>query len=115
MPDLRYIFVPLMACGAGLLMAFAWIGHLKFKGIGFLAAFGLSLLFVLPEYVLNVFSARWGLGVFTGAQVAAMHLAAGIVAVALVSSFYLGESLSTSQIAGFVLMLVSVVLIVFKP
>jgi uncharacterized protein (DUF486 family) len=104
-----------MACGAGLLMAFAWIGHLKFKGLSFVAAFCMSCLFVLPEYVLNVFSARWGLGVFTGAQVAAMHLAAGIVAVALVSRLYLGETLSPSQLAGFGLMLVSVALIVLKP
>ena len=114
MPDLRYIFVPVMACLAGLLMAFAWIGHLRYKGLGFLAALGLSMLFVLPEYLLNVASARWGMGVFTGAQVAAMHLGAGIVSVAIVSQFYLGETLSTIQMLGFGLMVVSVLMIVVK-
>lgn len=115
MPDIRYILVPLMACLAGLLMSFAWIGHLKFKGLGFLAALAMSMLFVLPEYILNVISARWGQGLFTGAQVAAMHLGAGIVAVAVVSQYYLGESLSATQLLGFGLMLISVVLIVVKP
>ena len=115
MPDLRFILVPVMACLAGLLMSFAWIGHLRYKGLGFVAALAMSMLFVLPEYLLNVASARWGVGLFTGAQVAAMHLGAGIVSVAIVSQFYLGETLSATQLLGFGLMVISVVLIVVKP
>ncbi len=95
-------------------MSFAWIGHLKFRGMGFWSALAMSWLFVLPEYVLNVFSARWGREVFSGAQMAAMHLVAGVVCVALVSRYYLGEPLSMSQIAGFGLMAAGIVLIVFK-
>ncbi len=111
----KYILVPLMACGAGLLMSIAWIGHLRFKDMTFWNAFFISMIIVVPEYILNVYSARWGHEVFTGGQVAAMHLAAGIVAVALVSRFYLGEPLAWTQILGFGLMVVSVVLIVVKP
>lgn len=112
--NIKYIFVPLMACGAGLLMSVAWIGHLKFKDLPFGKALLISWMMVFPEYILNVSSARWGRGTFTGGQVAAMHLAAGIVAVALVSRFYLGEPLTWTQILGFGLMLVSVMLIVVK-
>lgn len=103
-----------MLCVAGTLMAFAWIGHLKFKDWNFLTALGMSWLLVLPEYLLNVFSARWGREVFTGAQMASIHLAAGVVCVALVSKFYLGEPLNWYQIAGFIMMGASVLLIVFK-
>lgn len=113
--NIKYILVPLMACAAGLLMSVAWIGHLKFKDMIFWKALLISWMMVFPEYILNVFSARWGNDVFTGGQVAAMHLAAGIVAVALVSRYYLGEPLAWSQVIGFGLMLVSVVLIVVKP
>jgi uncharacterized protein (DUF486 family) len=69
---------------------------------------------VLPEYILNVGSSRWGRDIYSGAQMAAFHLGCGVVCVALVSRYYLGESLSTSQLCGFVLMGVSVVLITFK-
>ncbi|HYH56434.1 MAG TPA: DMT family protein [Anseongella sp.] len=111
---MKYILIPLMLCIAGLLMSFAWIGHLKFKSWSFLTALGVSWLLVLPEYILNVFSARWGRDIFSGAQMAAMHLAAGVICVALVSKFYLGEPLNMYQLAGFALMGLSILLIVFK-
>ena len=111
----KFLLVPLMLCVAGLLMSFAWIGHLKFRGWGFFSALAMSWLFVLPEYILNVFSARWGRDVFSGAQMAAMHLAAGVICVALISRYYLGEPLSLQQVLGFLLMVVSISLIVYKP
>lgn len=112
---MQYVFVPMMLAVAGFLMACAWIAHLKFKTWGFWPALALSWLFVLPEYVLNVFSARWGREVFSGAQMAAIHLVAGVICVALVSRFYLGESLSGTQLLGFALMCVSIALIIYKP
>ena len=112
---MKYFLVPLMLCLAGLLMSCAWIAHLKFKTWSFWPALGLSWLFVLPEYILNVFSARWGRDIFSGAQMAAMHLAAGVVFVAIISRFYLGESLSPSQVAGFILMCAAIGLIVYEP
>ncbi len=45
----KIIFVPLMLLTAGLLMSFAWIGHLKFKSWNFLTALAVSWLLVLPE------------------------------------------------------------------
>jgi len=75
---------------------------------------GVSWLLVLPEYFLNVFSVRWGRGLFSGAQMASIHLGSGVVCVALIARFYLGEILSWPQLAGFVLMEIAIALILIK-
>lgn len=46
---------------------------------------------------------------------AAFNLATGVLCVALVSRFYLGENLSNQQLLGFFFMVVAVVLILYKP
>jgi uncharacterized protein (DUF486 family) len=110
-----YIVPAVMFLSSGL-MAMAWLGHLKFMGkISFTTALLASWLLVLPEYVLNVFATRYGLGTYNGAQMASFHLAFGVICVALVSRFVLGEKLIPSQIAGVVLLLLSVVLITYRP
>lgn len=111
---MKVFLVPLMLFAAGGLMAVAWLAHLKFKSWSLGTALLASWLFVLPEYLLNVASVRWGHDLYTGAQMAAMHLASGAICVALVSNFYLGEPLRTAQLLGFALMIVSVSLIVVK-
>lgn len=70
---------------------------------------------MLPEYVLNVAATRFGYGTYTGAQMASFHLAFGVVCVALVSRFALGERLSSSQLVGFGLLAVSIVLVTYRP
>jgi uncharacterized protein (DUF486 family) len=112
---MKFILVPLMLLTAGMLMSFAWIGHLRFKSWNFLTALAASWLLVLPEYILNVFSVRWGRGVFSGAQMAAMHLGSGVLSVALIAKLYLGETLSWVQALGFVLMAIAIALILVKP
>jgi uncharacterized protein (DUF486 family) len=87
---MKIVLIPLMLAVAGALMACAWIAHLKFRtSWSFTTALLMSRLFVLPEYLINVYSARWGHGTYSGAQMAAMHLAFGVIAVALVSRFFL--------------------------
>ena len=111
---MKTVLIPLMLAIAGLLMSFAWIGHLKFKSLTFLSALAMSWSMVLPEYILNVYSVRWGRDVFSGAQMAAIHLASGVVCVALVSRLFLGETLRLSQFTGFILMGVAISLILIK-
>jgi uncharacterized protein len=111
---MKTFLVPLMLLTAGLLMSFAWIGHLKFKSLTFLGALVMSWAMVLPEYILNVFSVRWGRDQFSGAQMAAIHLASGVVCVALVSRLFLGEALRLSQVAGFAVMGVAISLILIR-
>jgi uncharacterized protein (DUF486 family) len=111
----KLVLVPvLMLCSSGL-MALAWLGHLRFRNsIGFWVALGVSWLLVLPEYMLNVGATRYGYGTYTGAQMASFHLAFGVVAVALVAHFVLGEELTAMQCVGFALLAVATVLITWR-
>src|SRR5580704_12379106 len=82
--------------------------------IGFWTALGASWLLVLPEYVLNVAATRFGYGTYSGAQMASLHLAFGVVCVALVSHFFLDERISVLQTLGFVLLAVAILLITYR-
>lgn len=107
----RYL-VPIMLLASSVLMAFAWIGHVKFKNKSFFVALIVSWLLVLPEYLINVSAIRWGVGTFQPSEMAAINLATGVVCIALVSKIYLGEKLSSRKVFGFILMVISVVLVV---
>jgi uncharacterized protein (DUF486 family) len=104
--------VPVMLFASSVLMAFAWIGHIKFKHKSFLTALILSWLLVLPEYLLNVSAIRWGIGTYQPSEMAAMNLSTGVVCVAAVSKLYLGEHLNARKIFGFFLMASGVILVV---
>jgi len=102
---MRYYIVAFMLLLSSSLMALAWLGHLKFKDSWtFWVALGASWLLVLPEYILNVSATRMGHGMYTGAQMATIHLAGGVVCVAGVSYFVLNEPMGLRQIAGFMLL-----------
>lgn len=113
---MKAVLVPAFMFLSSCLMAMAWLGHLRFRDkIGFWAALGASWLLVLPEYVLNVAATRFGYGTYNGAQMASFHLAFGVVCVALVSRFVLGERIGLSQALGFVLLAGAIVLITRRP
>lgn len=97
------------------IMALAWLGHLRFRSYGFVVAVLLSWSLVLPEYLLNVSAIRYGHGTFTGAQMAAFNLSSGVLCVALVARFFLGEELTGRQMIGFTLMAIGVLLVMSKP
>jgi len=104
--------VPLMLLTSSVLMAFAWIGHIKYRDKSFLKALVFSWLLVLPEYLLNVSAIRWGVGTYQPSEMAAINLSTGVLCIVLVSKLYLGERLSTRKIFGFILMAISVTLVV---
>ena len=113
---MKLILVPVLMLFSSALMALAWLGHLRFRdSIGFGAALALSWLLVLPEYVLNVGATRYGYGTYTGAQMASFHLAFGVLAVAVVARFVLGERLTALQWTGFALLAVATLLITYRP
>ncbi len=107
----RSIIVPLMLFAASMIMALAWLGHLRFQEYPFLTAMLACWLLVLPEYVLNISAIRLGYGIYTGAQMASLRLSSGVICVALVSRFFLGEEISLRQGLGFALMVVAILLI----
>ena len=109
---MKALIVPAMLFLSSLLMALAWLGHIRFRHKGFRVALLVSWLLVLPEYVINVFAIRYGHGLYTGAEMAAINLCSGVLCVAIVARFVLGERLRPRQIVGFALMMVAVGLVV---
>jgi uncharacterized protein (DUF486 family) len=109
--SLARVGVPFLIASSGLFMAVAWLGHLRFRQAGFFTALLFSWAIVLPEYLLNVLATRTGRGVYTGAQMGAIHLASGVVCVALVSRFVLGESLRGTQLAGLGFLVIGMTLV----
>ncbi len=112
----RRLIVATMLVTSSVIMAFAWLAHLKLKAE---LSYGVAILFawfmVLPEYMLNIKALRMGYGPFTGAQMAAFRLCSGVVAVALVSRFFLDEDLSARKLLGFGVMIVAMLLIALAP
>jgi uncharacterized protein (DUF486 family) len=109
---LRKILIPIMLILSSAIMAFAWLGHLKYKEeLSFVMAALFAWLLVLPEYILNVSAIRWGVGIYEPSEMAAMNLSSGVVFIAIVSHFVLGEELSIQKYIGFGLMFVAMFLI----
>ena len=104
--------VPIMLFTSSILMAFAWIGHVKYRKKSFWIALIFSWLLVLPEYLINVSAIRWGVGTYEPSEMAAINLSTGVVCIALVSKLFLGEKLSLRKIIGFILIIISVTLVV---
>ena len=104
--------VPLMLFCSSAVMATAWLGHLHFKeSLSFLAATGLAWLLVLPEYTLNLKALRTGYPRLSGGQMGAIRLCSGVVCIALVSRYGLGEEIGIQKLIGFGLMLVGMLLV----
>ena len=108
---MRAIAVPVMLFVSSVLMAVAWLGHLRFEDSPFLLALAISWLIVFPEYVLNVAAVRMGKGIYSGGTMATLNLSWGVICVMLVARFVLNEEVSTQQYVGFGLMLFAMLLI----
>ena len=112
---MKSVVVPILLILSAVMMSLAWLGHLRYEDQWtFWMALGASWALVLPEYALNTGATRWGIGTFSGAQMAAIHLSSGVVCVALVSHFVLNEVITGRQLLGLGLMLVSITLILSK-
>ena len=106
--------VPLLLFVSRVVMAFAWLGHIRLRKRPFRVALALSWLMVLPEYLINVAAFRWGNSVYTGAQMASFNMAAGVVCVALVARHYLNEPIRKRQWLGFGMMAAAIFLIRYR-
>jgi uncharacterized protein (DUF486 family) len=109
---MTYWLVPALLFLSSIIMAMAWLGHLRFQHWSFKGALLTSWLLVLPEYFLNVYATRLGFGTFTGGQMALINLATGVVCVLAVSRWYLRERVTRRQLLGFALLGVALVLFV---
>ncbi|EDY87350.1 hypothetical protein GP5015_831 [gamma proteobacterium HTCC5015] len=94
------------------IMATAWLGHLRYKeDMTFWMATLFAWLLVLPEYALNILALRLGYKTFTGGQMGAFRLCTGVVCIAFVSHYVLGEQLTLQKMLGFAVMAFSMILI----
>jgi hypothetical protein len=110
--DFIYVIVPLMLLFSSAIMATAWLGHLRFKeDLTFWMATLFAWLLVLPEYALNIMALRLGYRKFTGGQMGAFRLCTGVVCIAFVSHYVLGEQLTIQKLLGFGIMAFSMILI----
>ena len=110
----RLFLVPVLLFSSSAIMALAWLGHLKFKQLPFFWSILCCWLLVLPEYFINISAIRLGYNLYTGGQMAAFRLCSGVICVALVSRFLLGEVLNLQKLSGFGLMVVAMILIARK-
>ncbi|MEM9410758.1 MAG: DMT family protein [Planctomycetota bacterium] len=107
-----YVAVPLMLLLSSSIMATAWLGHLRFKeDLSFWMATLFAWLLVLPEYALNIAALRLGYEKYTGGQMGAFRLCTGVVCIAFVSHYVLGENLTSQKLIGFAIMGLSMFLI----
>lgn len=110
--DMINIIVPVMLLFSSAIMATAWLGHLRFKeDLTFWMATLFAWLLVLPEYALNIMALRLGYRKFTGGQMGAFRLCTGVVCIAFVSHYMLGEVLTIQKMLGFGVMAFSMILI----
>ena len=107
-----YAVVPTMLLFSSAIMATAWLGHLRFKeDLSFWMATLFAWLLVLPEYALNITALRLGYRKFSGGQMGAFRLCTGVVCIAFVSYYVLGENLTAKKLLGFAIMGFSMILI----
>ena len=95
-------------------MTFAWYGHLKFKDKALWLVILVSWLIAFVEYCFQVPANRIGHAYFSAAQLKGMQEGITLVVFALFSIFYLKENLRWNHYAGFVLLVLSAVLIFKK-
>ena len=109
---MAFYAVPLMLFASSLLMAFAWLGHIRYRHKGFIFALLSSWFIVLPEYLLNISAILWVYGTYQPIEMAARNLSSCFICVAIVAKIFLGEHRCRRQISGFFLMGIGVMLVV---
>ena len=95
-------------------MTFAWYGHLKFKDKALWLVVLVSWLIAFVEYCFQVPANRIGHAYFSAAQLKGMQEVITLVVFALFSIFYLKDNLRWNHYAGFVLLVLSAMLIFKK-
>ncbi len=98
---------------SNIFMTIAWYGHLKFKSTLLWKVILISWLIAFVEYCFQVPANRIGHSYFTAAQLKTMQEVISLLVFSLFSVFYLKEGLKWNYIAGFVLIILAVIL-VFK-
>lgn len=93
----------IMLTASNVFMTFAWYGHLKYKAVALPVVILISWMIALPEYALAVPANRWGVAVYSPAQLKTMQEVITLLVFVGFSAFYLGEQIKWTTIVGFLL------------
>ena len=108
---MNYVTPVLLLVASNVFMTFAWYGHLKFKGspllLAVLARWGIAFF----EYCLMVPANRYGHAVYSAAELKAIQEIVTLAVFVGFSAWYLGESITPRQLAGYGLIVVAAFLI----
>ena len=108
---MNYVTPVLLLVASNVFMTFAWYGHLKFKGsplwLAVLASWGIAFF----EYCLMVPANRYGHAVYSAAELKAIQEIVTLAVFVGFSAWYLGESITPRQLAGYGLIVVAAFLI----
>jgi uncharacterized protein (DUF486 family) len=98
---------------SNIFMTFAWYGHLKYKSSPLFKVILISWLIAFAEYCFQVPANRIGSAQFTTAQLKTIQEVITLVVFCVFSVLYLKEEFKWNYAAGFLLIIVAV-LIIFK-
>jgi uncharacterized protein (DUF486 family) len=101
----------LLLFASNVFMTFAWYGHLKYKSVSLWLVIGVSWGIAFFEYCLQVPANRMGHSVYNAVQLKTIQEIITLTVFVGFSVWYLGESVSLRQLAGFALIVLAAILI----
>jgi hypothetical protein len=94
--------IVMLVC-SNIFMTLAWYGHLKFTDRPLWLVIGVSWCIAFVEYCFAVPANRWGIQVYTAAELKTMQEVITLAVFAAFSVLYLGERLTINHVVGFAL------------
>ncbi len=99
---------------SNIFMTVAWYGHLKYKTAPLFKVIVIAWAIAFLEYCFQVPANRIGYNQFSGAQLKTIQEVITLVVFCVFSVFYLKEELKWNYVAGFILIILAVLLIFKK-
>ncbi|HEX2580853.1 MAG TPA: DMT family protein [Dongiaceae bacterium] len=91
----------LLLCASNVFMTFAWYWHLKFKQLPLAGVIAISWGIALVEYCLAVPANRFGVAVYSPAELKTIQEVVTLLVFGLFSWLYLGQLLNWRQACGY--------------
>ena len=96
-----YLLPILLLTVSNVFMTLAWYGHLRFKEVPLAGVIVASWGIAFVEYCLAIPANRWGIAVYSAAQLKTMQEVITLVVFAVFSVVYLHQSITWNHVIGF--------------
>jgi uncharacterized protein len=96
-----YLLPILLLAVSNVFMTLAWYGHLRFKEVPLAGVIIASWGIAFVEYCLAIPANRWGIAVYSAAQLKTMQEVITLVVFAVFSVVYLHQSITWNHVIGF--------------